>query len=125
MSLQMNDWGDELPIYKQLSQRIIGQIADGIWPEGSMLPSVRGVAADLKINHLTVMKGYQQLVDQGFIEKKRGQGMIVLAGAIENIRNNQKQHFLEKEVPELAEKLNRIGLSADELVQALEQYRIR
>ncbi|MGF1760938.1 GntR family transcriptional regulator [Photobacterium sagamiensis] len=121
----MNDWGDELPIYKQLSQRIIGQIADGIWPEGSMLPSVRGVAADLKINHLTVMKGYQQLVDQGFIEKKRGQGMVVLTGAVEMILKSQKQHFLDKELPELAEKLNRIGLSAYELVQALEQYRIR
>lgn len=121
----MNDWGNELPIYKQLSQRIIDQIADGIWSEGSMLPSVRGVAADLKINHLTVMKGYQQLVEQGIIEKKRGLGMVVLPGAVNMIRKSQKQHFLEKELPELAGKLNRMGLSADELIQALEPYRIR
>lgn len=117
----MNDWNDELPIYKQLSQRIIEQIADGTWLEGTALPSVRAVAADLKINHLTVMKGYQLLVDQGLIEKKRGQGMYVLPGAIDVIQQNQKSYFLQKELPELVDKLNRIGLSIDELVIELEK----
>ncbi len=78
----MTDWNDSQPIFRQLADRIIEQILQGIWSEGQALPSVRSVAADLKINHLTVMKGYQLLVDEDLIEKRRGQGMFVTAGGM-------------------------------------------
>lgn len=77
----MTHWHDRQPIFRQLADQITQQILQGIWQEGEALPSVRSVSADMKINHLTVMKGYQLLVDEGLVEKKRGQGMFVAQGA--------------------------------------------
>ena len=80
----MTHWHDRQPIFRQLADQITQQILQGIWQEGEALPSVRSVSADMKINHLTVMKGYQLLVDEGLVEKKRGQGMFVAQGAKKN-----------------------------------------
>ena len=115
-------WKDDQPIFRQLSEKIMGQIRDGVWIEGEALPSVRSVAADLKINHLTVMKSYQLLVEQGLVEKRRGQGMFVKQGAVSSLITNEKDEFLECGVPELADKLARMNMSVDELVNKLEQY---
>lgn len=115
-------WKDNQPIFRQLSEKITGQIRDGVWLEGEALPSVRSVAADLKINHLTVMKSYQLLVEQGLVEKRRGQGMFVKQGAVSSLITSEKDEFLEYGVPELADKLARMKMSVDELVNKLEQY---
>lgn len=115
-------WKDDQPIFRQLSEKITGQIRDGVWLEGAALPSVRSVAADLKINHLTVMKSYQLLVDQDLVEKKRGQGMFVKKGAVIALIASEKEEFLKHGVPELADKLARMNISVDELVNKLEQY---
>ncbi|EOD5253769.1 GntR family transcriptional regulator, partial [Vibrio parahaemolyticus] len=76
----MTHWHDRQPIFRQLADQITQQILQGVWKEGEALPSVRSISADMKINHLTVMKGYQLLVDEGLVEKKRGQGMFVAQG---------------------------------------------
>ena len=87
----MPDWNDKQPIFQQIKELIEKQILLGVWPEGSPLPSVRNVAAEMKINHLTVMKAYQLLVEQQLIEKKRGQGMYVLSGAVEKLKTDKKR----------------------------------
>lgn len=66
----MTNWHDRQPIFRQLADQITQQILQGVWQEGDALPSVRSISADMKINHLTVMKGYQLLVDDGLVEKK-------------------------------------------------------
>ncbi|EHE7895757.1 GntR family transcriptional regulator [Vibrio parahaemolyticus] len=115
----MTHWHDRQPIFRQLADQITQQILQGVWKEGEALPSVRSISADLKINHLTVMKGYQLLVDEGLVEKKRGQGMFVAQGAIQQLRSAEKARFLEQQIPQIADTLQRLDMSVDELVQQL------
>ncbi|ELB2103439.1 TPA: GntR family transcriptional regulator [Vibrio parahaemolyticus] len=115
----MTHWHDRQPIFRQLADQITQQILQGIWKEGEALPSVRSISADMKINHLTVMKGYQLLVDEGLVEKKRGQGMFVAQGAIQQLRSAEKARFLEQQIPQIADTLQRLDMSVDELVQQL------
>ncbi|OKY46499.1 GntR family transcriptional regulator [Vibrio parahaemolyticus] len=118
----MTHWHDRQPIFRQLADQITQQILQGVWKEGEALPSVRSVSADMKINHLTVMKGYQLLVDEGLVEKKRGQGMFVAQGAIQQLRSAEKARFLEQQIPQIADTLQRLDMSVDELVQQLNPH---
>ena len=115
----MSEWNENQPIYRQLADTIRQQILQGVWQEGEALPSVRVVAADMKINHLTVMKGYQLMVDEGLIEKKRGQGMFVAEGAMSSLREEQQQQFIEQQIPAIAAVLTQTGISLDEFVAKL------
>ncbi|EIA1494460.1 GntR family transcriptional regulator [Vibrio parahaemolyticus] len=118
----MTHWHDRQPIFRQLADQITQQILQGVWKEGEALPSVRSISADMKINHLTVMKGYQLLVDKGLVEKKRGQGMFVAQGAIQQLRSAEKARFLEQQIPQIADTLQRLDMSVDELVQQLNPH---
>ncbi|EGQ8514620.1 GntR family transcriptional regulator [Vibrio parahaemolyticus] len=118
----MTHWHDRQPIFRQLADQITQQILQGVWKEGEALPSVRSISADMKINHLTVMKGYQLLVDEGLVEKKRGQGMFVAQGAIQQLRSAEKARFLELQIPQIADTLQRLDMSVDELVQQLNPH---
>ncbi|AMF93259.1 GntR family transcriptional regulator [Vibrio fluvialis] len=118
----MTEWQDNQPIFRQLADKITEQILQGIWPEGEPLPSVRTVSADLKINHLTVMKGYQLLVDEGLVEKRRGQGMYVASGALNQLKTQQRQQFLEQQIPQIAATLTQIDMSLEDFMQQLKQY---
>lgn len=117
----MTDWHNNQPIFRQLSEQITDQILQGVWQEGQALPSVRTVAADLKINHLTVMKGYQLLVDEGLIEKRRGQGMFVTQGALITLKQKQKNDFLRHQIPMIATTLKQLDMSLDDFIQQLEK----
>ncbi|HBN6205317.1 TPA: GntR family transcriptional regulator [Vibrio parahaemolyticus] len=118
----MTHWHDRQPIFRQLADQITQQILQGVWKEGEALPSVRSISADMKINHLTVLKGYQLLVDEGLVEKKRGQGMFVAQGAIQQLRSAEKARFLEQQIPQIADTLQRLDMSVDELVQQLNPH---
>ncbi|MGP8308635.1 GntR family transcriptional regulator [Vibrio sp. YIC-376] len=115
----MTDWHDRQPIFRQLAELLTQQILQGIWKEGDALPSVRSVAADMKINHITVMKGYQVLVDQGFVEKRLGQGMFVTPGAKQQILETEKVRFREEQIPQIADTLKRLDIPLEELIQHL------
>ncbi|OIQ25872.1 GntR family transcriptional regulator [uncultured Vibrio sp.] len=118
----MTQWNDRQPIFRQLADQITQQILKGIWCEGDALPSVRKISADMKINHLTVMKGYQLLVDEGLVEKKRGQGMFVAQGANQKLLADEKAHFLEQQIPQVAATLQRLNMSFDEFTQQLQLH---
>ncbi|EGA64772.1 GntR family transcriptional regulator [Vibrio brasiliensis] len=115
----MTDWNETQPIFRQLADRIIEQILQGVWLEGQALPSVRSVASDLKINHITVMKGYQLLVDEDLVEKKRGQGMFVASGALDRLKAAQKQDFIEQQIPSIATKLQQLDIPLNEFIERL------
>lgn len=117
----MPDWNDKVPIFQQIKELIEKQIVLGIWSEGSALPSVRKVAAEMKINHLTVMKAYQLLADQQLIEKKRGQGMYVLPGAIEKLKTYKKQQFLSQEIPRIVQMLKCIDMPWNDFSKELKK----
>jgi GntR family transcriptional regulator len=110
------EWNDSQPIYRQLRDRVVAMILDGILKEGDPLPSVRTVAADYRVNPLTVLKGYQELVDQELVEKRRGLGMYVKSGARNLLLREERQKFLDAEWPRIQETIQRLGLSAEELL---------
>lgn len=112
-------WNDSQPIYRQLRDRVVAMILDGTLKEGDPLPSVRTVAADFRLNPLTVLKGYQELVDEQLVEKKRGRGMYVAVGACAALLKGERQKFLEGEWPRVAATIQRLGFNATELLEAL------
>lgn len=111
------EWNDNQPIYRQLRDRVVAMILDGVLKEGDPLPSVRNVAAEYRVNPLTVLKGYQQLVEEQLVESRRGLGMFVNAGARGLLLKGERQKFLHEEWPRVRETIERLGLSAEELLE--------
>jgi GntR family transcriptional regulator len=109
-------WNEGQPIYRQLRDRVVAMILEGALADGDALPSVRSVAADFSLNPLTVLKGYQQLVDEGLVEKRRGRGMFVTAGARSQLLKGERQRFLEQEWPRVTATIERLGFDAAELL---------
>jgi GntR family transcriptional regulator len=112
-------WNDNQPIYRQLRDRVVAMILEGALKEGDPLPSVRNVAADYQLNPLTVLKGYQELVDEDLVEKRRGLGMFVREGAKRKLMSNERERFLREEWPNIAQTIQRLGLEVRELLKAL------
>jgi GntR family transcriptional regulator len=110
------EWNDSQPIYRQLRDRVVAMILDGVLKEGDPLPSVRNVAAEYRVNHLTVLKGYQQLVDEQLVESKRGLGMFINAGARNLLLRGERQKFLDEEWPRVYATIQRLGLKPEELL---------
>ena len=109
-------WNDNAPIYRQLRDRVVAMILDGVLKQGDALPSVRQVAADFQLNPITVSKGYQELVDEQLVEKRRGLGMYVTEGAREALLKSERERFLREEWPMLYARLNRMGLDLKALL---------
>ena len=112
------EWNDRQPIYRQLRDRVVAMILDGVLKEGDPLPSVRNVAAEYRVNPLTVLKGYQELVDEQLVETKRGLGMFVTAGARNRLLQGERQKFLAQEWPRIAETIQRLGITPKQLLKA-------
>jgi GntR family transcriptional regulator len=110
------EWNDSQPIYRQLRDRVVAMILDGVLKEGDALPSVRVVAAEYRVNPLTVLKGYQQLVDEQLVESRRGRGMFVNEGACNLLLRGERQKFLTEEWPRVSATIQRLGLRAEELL---------
>jgi GntR family transcriptional regulator len=110
-------WDDSSPIYRQLRDRVVAMILEGVLKEGDPLPSVRSVAAEFRLNPLTVLKGYQQLVDEQLVEKRRGRGMYVNAGARSALMKDEKQRFLAEEWPKTHAVIVRLGLRLEDLMR--------
>ncbi len=112
-------WNDNTPIYRQLCERVVAMILDGVLKQGDALPSVRQVAADFQINPITVSKAYQELVDENLVEKRRGLGMYVTEGARAALLKSERERFLNEEWPALYARLERMGLDLEALLDAL------
>ena len=110
------NWTDGQPIYRQLRDRVVAMILEGVLKDGDPLPSVRNVAAEYRLNPLTVLKGYQQLVDERLVEKRRGRGMYVAEGATRALLKDERQRFLEGEWPRVYATIQRLGFNAQELL---------
>jgi GntR family transcriptional regulator len=110
------EWNDNQPIYRQLRDRVVAMILDGVLKEGDPLPSVRNVAAEYRVNPLTVLKGYQQLVDEGLVETRRGLGMFINMGARGMLLQGERQKFLGEEWPRIHATIQRLGLNAEDLL---------
>lgn len=103
-------WNEDLPIYRQLRDRVVAMILEGVLVDGDALPSVRTVAAEYRLNPLTVLKGYQELVEEGLVEKKRGRGMFVTEGAQKKLLKLERHRFIQQEWPKILATIERLGL---------------
>ena len=112
------EWNDSQPIYRQLRDRVVAMILDGVLKEGDPLPSVRNVAAEYRVNPLTVLKAYQELVDEELVEKRRGLGMFVKTGARDRLLRGERQKFLSEHWPRVHATIQRLGLDPKELLDA-------
>jgi GntR family transcriptional regulator len=110
------EWNDSQPIYLQLRDRVVAMILDGVLKEGDPLPSVRTVAAEYRLNPLTVLKGYQELVDEGLVETRRGLGMFINAGARNSLLEAERRKFLAQDWPRIRETMLRLGLKPEDLL---------
>jgi len=110
-------WNEDLPIYRQLRDRVVAMILEGVLGDADALPSVRNVAAEYRLNPLTVLKGYQELVDEGLVEKKRGRGMFVIDGARDRLLKDERARFLEKDWPQVQVMIKRLGLDVASLLK--------
>jgi GntR family transcriptional regulator len=115
------EWNDSQPIYRQLRDRVVAMILDGLLNEGDPLPSVRNVAAEYRVNPITVLKGYQELADEQLVETRRGRGMFINAGARELLLHGERQKFLVEQWPRIFATIQRLGLTPKELLAAGEE----
>lgn len=110
------NWNDQQPIYRQLRDRVVAMLLEGVLNDGDALPSVRNVAAEYRVNPLTVLKGYQELVDDGLVEKRRGLGMFVIQGARKRLLKAERDRFLAEEWPQVMATIERLGLNPQTLL---------
>jgi GntR family transcriptional regulator len=115
------EWNDNQPIYRQLRDRVAVMILENVLKEGDPLPSVRTVAAEYRINPLTVLKAYQHVADEGLVESRRGRGMFIKPGAREQLLQGERQKFLSEEWPRITETMKRLGLTPEDLLKAEEE----
>ncbi len=115
------EWSNNTPIYRQLKERMVSMLLDGLLKPGDALPSVRQIAADFQLNPITVSRAYQELVDETLVEKRRGIGMYVTDGAREKLLNSERERFLTEEWPVMVERIRRLGLNTKELLQAAKE----
>jgi GntR family transcriptional regulator len=113
-------WNDNTPIYRQLKERVIGMMLDGVLKAGDALPSVRQVAAEYQLNPITVSKAYQELVDEQLVEKRRGIGMYVSEGASEKLLASERERFMREEWPAMLERIRRLGIDPARLLAGIQ-----
>lgn len=111
-------WNDNAPIYRQLKERVVGMMLDGLLKPGDALPSVRQIAADYQLNPITVSRAYQELADEALVEKRRGLGMYVTDGARDKLLASERERFLREEWPAMVERIKRLGLNTEQLLRA-------
>ena len=109
-------WNDSQPIYRQLRDRVVAMILDGVLKEGDPLPSVRNVAAEYRLNPLTVLKAYQELADEELVETRRGRGMFINVGARALLLRGEREKFLDVEWPRIYANIQRLGLRLEDLL---------
>lgn len=114
------NWSDDLPIYRQLMEHLIGRILDQTYPEGEMLPSVRQLASDYEINPLTVAKAYKELAREGLTDRLRGEGLMVRKGVRDALLKRERNKFMKEEWPVLRARLKRLGIDLETLAETFD-----
>ena len=108
-------WNDGQPIYRQITDIIIGRILDETYVEGELLPSVRQFAAEFDVSPLTAAKVFQELDKEALTVKLRGIGTEVSPGSRSSLLKRERNKFIEIEWPDILERMVKLGLSLEDL----------
>ena len=112
------------PLFVQIAGQLADDIVDGQLAEGTRVPSTNELAAFYRINPATAAKGINMLVDEGVLEKRRGIGMFVAAGAREQLLGMRRKLFAEQYVGPLVAEASRLGIDSDTLVSLVKESSI-
>ncbi len=108
-----------VPIYEQIGQQIKDMILDNILEEGEALPSIRGLAGDLKISVITVKRAYEELEREGMIYSVQGKGFYV-DNPDREYMEEKRVHGVEEEFMAVLEKCHKAGLTKSDVKELLE-----
>jgi GntR family transcriptional regulator len=109
------------PLFVQIAERLADEIADGSLAEGERVPSTNELAAFYRINPATAAKGIGMLTDEKLLEKRRGIGMFVAAGARARLLSERRKQFTDRFVEPLIAEASRLGIDADELIALIRE----
>jgi GntR family transcriptional regulator len=107
---------DGVPLFSQIAELLAEEIADGALNEGDRVPSTNELAAYHRINPATAAKGINVLIDNGLLEKRRGIGMFVAAGARAKLLEDRRKQFAARYVEPMVTEAKRIGLGTEALL---------
>jgi DNA-binding transcriptional regulator YhcF (GntR family) len=113
---------ESAPIFSQVAEQLADQIADGGLAEGERVPSSNELAAYYRINPATAAKGINVLTDEGVLEKRRGIGMFVAAGARQRLLDERRKRFTERYIEPMVAEAGRLGIDAEALVELVRAY---
>jgi GntR family transcriptional regulator len=111
------------PLFVQVADRLAGEIADGGLAEGERVPSTNELAAFYRINPATAAKGISMLADDGLLEKRRGIGMFVAAGARQRLLVRRRAEFVSRYIGPMLTEAARLGIDTDELFALIKEAR--
>lgn len=114
-------FNEERPIFIQIAEGIEDAVLSGAFKEESQIPSITELSVNYRINPATALKGINILVEEGIIYKKRGVGMFVSSGAVEQLKGKRKEQFFDNFIRNLVEEARRLGISKDEIITLLER----
>jgi len=115
------DFNSEKPIFMQIAEGLEDAILAGAFEEEGQIPSITEISVLYKINPATALKGINILVDSGIVYKKRGLGMFVKAGAIQQLKEMRKDKFFENYVSSLIEEAGKLGLKENDIKEMIER----
>lgn len=118
-----NSFNNDKPIFIQIREIIEDQIVNGLIAEEEQAPSTNQLVNFYKINHATVAKGINQLVDEGILYKKRGIGMFVSQGAKDKLMDKRRKAFSDEYVVPLVEEASNLGISTSEIINLINQVK--
>lgn len=111
----------EIPIYIQIAQSIEDGILNGIFNEDEAIPSTTEISVKFKINPATVAKGFNLLVDEGIIYKRRGVGMFVSSGSREKLVQKRKDKFYSNYIISLIEEAKKLNISTEDIIEMIKR----
>ncbi len=116
------NFDSETPIFLQIARELEDSIFTGIYSEETQIPSTTEISVGYKINPATVLKGMNLLVDDGIVYKKRGVGMFVATGAIEQIKKKRQQQFAENYIRPMLEEARKLGFTTEDMQKLIEEF---
>ncbi|MBU3185041.1 GntR family transcriptional regulator [Clostridium estertheticum] len=116
------NFNNDVPIYIQIAETIEDNILKGIFQEETAIPSTTEISVKYKINPATVAKGFNLLVDEGIIYKKRGVGMFVVTGSKEKLMEKRKEDFYENYIVSLIEEAKKLNISSSDIIKMIEGW---